>query len=312
MFYFLFFYSIFLVTNAYCSRSIPADLKSRVRVALQLEKSNVNICDSNTKSVPCPPSKYRSTSGECNNILNRGYGARGDIFLRLLEPSYADGRLQPRTSVGSHALPAPEFIIDELQKSVDESLQHPHITAMVPAWGQLLAYDLAEFSPLSGSMKCCKNKGKQTSIDEVEQCYVRAGPECKEYKRTVPSKEQGECEFKYRNQMNLASGFVDGSSLYGATDKEINSLRLFRGGKVDIRACPRCAEPGAVGSLHTLLLKEHNRIANVLSDINPLWSDATLFFEARRTLIAEIQHITYNEFLPIILGQQIVNKESLR
>lgn len=287
-------------------------MKSRVRVALQLEKSNVNLCDSKTKPIPCPPSKFRSPSGECNNILNRGHGARGDVFLRLLEPSYADGHIQPRTSVGSHALPAPDVVVDELQKSVDESLQHPHITAMVPAWGQLLAYDLAEFSPLSGSMRCCKSKGKHSTIDEVEQCYVRAGPKCKEYRRSVPAKEQGECEFKHRNQMNLASGFVDGSSLYGATEKEINSLRLFRGGKVDIRACPRCAETGAVGALHTLLLKEHNRIASILSDINPTWSDSILFFEARRVLIAEVQHITYNEFLPIILGQQIVNKESLR
>lgn len=304
--------SIFLVTNAYCSRSVPADLKSRVRLALKLEKTNVNTCDSNEKIAPCPPSKYRSATGECNNILNRGYGARGDAFLRLLEPSYADGRVQPRTSIGSHALPAAEFVVDELAKSTDESLLHPHITAMAPAWGQLLAYDLAEISPLSGSMKCCKNNGKHTTTEEIDHCYVRSGANCKEYKRSVPSVEQGKCELKHRNQMNLASGFIDGSGLYGTTDKEINSLRLFRGGKVDIRACPRCTESGAVGALHTILLREHNRVATVLSDKNPLWSDTVLFYEARRIVIAQIQHITYNEFLPIILGQQIANKESLR
>lgn len=291
---------------------MPTDLKSRVRTALKLEKSNLGTCDPNVKPTPCPPSKFRSPTGECNNVLNRGHGARGDIFLRLLEPSYADGRIQPRTSVGPHALPAADVVVDELQKSVDESSLHPHITAMVPAWGQLLTYDLAEFSPLVGNMRCCKNNGKYSTIDEVEQCYVRTGTDCKEYKRSVPSSEQGECEFKFRNQMNLASGFVDGSSLYGSNEKEINSLRLFRAGKVDIRACPRCTEKGAVGALHTLLLKEHNRVATVLSDKNPTWSDSTLFLEARRATVAEIQHITYNEFLPIILGQQIVNKESLR
>lgn len=244
--------------------------------------------------------------------MNRSYGARGDVFLRLLEPTYADGRTQPRTSIGSHALPAAEMVVNEMQKTVDSSILHPHITAMVPAWGQLLAYDMAEFSPLSGSLKCCKNNGKYLTTEEIEQCYVRSGPNCKEYKRSVPSVEQGQCDVKHRNQMNLASGFVDGSSLYGSTEKEINSLRLFRGGKVDIRACPRCSESGAVGALHTVLLKEHNRIAAVLSDKNPNWSDAVLFLEARRTLVAQIQHITYNEFLPIILGQQIVNKPSLR
>lgn len=305
-----FHFSIFLVTNAYCSRSLPSDLKSRVRFALKLEKSNINSCDLNAKTLPCPPSRFRSPTGECNNILNRSYGARGDIFLRLLEPSYADGRIQPRTSIGSHALPAAEFIVDEMEKSIDNSVLHPHITAMVPAWGQLLAYDMSEFA--SSSLKCCKNNGKFSTIDEIEQCYVRAGSHCKEYTRSLPSVEQGECEIKHRNQMNLVSGFVDGSSLYGSTEKEINSLRLFRSGKVDIRACSRCTESGAVGALHTILLREHNRIAVVLSDKNPTWSDAILFLEARRAVVAQIQHITYNEFLPIILGQQIVNKESLR
>lgn len=308
----LFLYSTFLVTDTFGSQSIPADLKSRVRLAFKLEKSNTNTCDGKVLPIPCPPSKYRSPTGECNNILNRNHGARGDVFLRLLEPSYADGRLQPRSTVGSHALPASDYIINELQKSVDPTALHPHITAMLPAWGQLLAYDVAEITPLTTNIKCCKNNGKHTSTDEIDQCYVRSGPNCLEYKRSVPSTEPGECEFKYRNQMNIASGFIDGSALYGATEKEIQSLRTFRLGKVDIRACPRCTESGAVGALHTLLLKEHNRIASILSDKNPSWSDTVLFLEARRAVVAEIQHITYKEFLPIILGQQISNQESLR
>lgn len=277
-----------------------------------MEKSNVNTCEPNGKLTPCPPSKYRSWTGECNNILNRNYGARGDIFLRLLEPDYADNRSRPRSSVGSHALPPANVVVDELQQSIDHTQLHPHITAMVPAWGQLLAYDLAEFSPLSSNLKCCKDSGKHTTTEEIEQCYVRSGENCLEYKRSVPSVESKSCQLKYRNQMNLASGFVDGSSLYGATEKEINSLRLFRFGKVDIRACSRCTEKGAVGALHTLFLKEHNRIAGILSDKNPTWGDSVLFFEARRAVIAELQHITYNEFLPIILGQQITNQESLK
>lgn len=301
-----------LVTQTFCSQSLPADLKTRVRNALKLERTSGKACESPAKSVVCPPSKYRSPTGECNSILNRSFGARGDVFLRLLEPSYADGRIQPRTSVGAHALPAADHVVDILQKSVDDNQHHPHITAMVPAWGQLIAYDLAEFSPLTGKLQCCRNSGRQSTVDEVDQCYVRQGANCLEYKRSVPAIEQGNCQFKHRNQMNVASGFLDGSSLYGDTEKEINSVRVFRGGRVDIRACPRCTESGAIGALHTLLLKEHNRIAGILSDKNPSWNDALLFLEARRALVAQIQHITYSEFLPIILGQQIVNKESLR
>ena len=57
-------------------------------------------------------------------------------------------------------------------------------------------------------------------------------------------------------------------------------------------------------ALHTVFAREHNRQAAVLSRMNPHWNDHVLYHEARRVVIAILQHITYNEFLPLILGNQ--------
>lgn len=230
--------------------------------------------------------------------------------MRMLTPNYADGRSSPRTSVGTHALPTPDLVVEQLQKFADKEATHPHITAMLPAWGQLIAHDLFQIVSPQSQLKCCDSNARYK--DDLVECYVQSGKDCKEYMRSVPSREFQNCKFEHREQMNAASGFIDGSGLYGTTEKESQALRTYSSGKVDVRACARCNEAGAIGALHIVLLKEHNRIADSLSKLNPEWSDTTLFLEAKRAVIAQIQHITFKEFLPIVLGQQVVTKEELR
>ena len=57
--------------------------------------------------------------------------------------------------------------------------------------------------------------------------------------------------------------------------------------------------------MHTLWLRQHNRIAEQLSQITD-WDAARIFQETRKIVGAQQQVITYDEFLPLILGEQTV------
>ena len=63
--------------------------------------------------------------------------------------------------------------------------------------------------------------------------------------------------------------------------------------------------------IHTLFAREHNRIADGLSKVNPHWNDETLFQESKHIMGALVQHITYNEFLPMVLGKEIMDRHGL-
>lgn len=66
-----------------------------------------------------------------------------------------------------------------------------------------------------------------------------------------------------------------------------------------------------LASLHTIWMREHNRLASQLALLNPSWNDEKLFQEARKIVAAMMQHITYSEWLPLILNKQHMNSLQL-
>lgn len=122
-----------------------------------------------------------------------------------------------------------------------------------------------------------------------------------------------------RQQINEQTPLIDASMVYGATPEETEHLRSHTGGlmKIDddgfllsdpdtmvLAGDKRAAEQPGLLSLHTLFVREHNRQAGIIAKQNPLMSDDKIFAEARKIVTAEIQAITYNEFLPVLLGNE--------
>ncbi|KAJ9573877.1 hypothetical protein L9F63_008737, partial [Diploptera punctata] len=246
----------------------------------------------------CPPSKYRSLDGSCNNVRHPEWGSRGTPFIRMLPPDYADGVSAPRWS---EHLPPPSKIIRGLS---DVKVQlHEHVTSLLAIWGQMVLRDLAVIKT-SESVNCCQNKHPECDQDD-------SGTICHNHMRSVPVLSE-ECQFEQREQMNMATSFLDGSDIYGSSQDDMESFQTLEGGQVTLDACKLCRETSGIGALYSAILREHNRIATQLSELNQHWDDQTLFQEARRIVIAEIQYITYNEFLPIVLGQVTMEAMELK
>lgn len=53
--------------------------------------------------------------------------------------------------------------------------------------------------------------------------------------------------------------------------------------------------------MHTTWLRRHNLIADALRTSSGITNDEVLFQEAKRIVVAELQHLTYTEFLPAVL-----------
>lgn len=61
--------------------------------------------------------------------------------------------------------------------------------------------------------------------------------------------------------------------------------------------------------MHTIWVREHNRVANELFKLyGASQSDEFYFQQARKIVISEMQHIIYNEYLPALIGNKLADQ----
>ncbi|KAL3041815.1 hypothetical protein OYC64_019902 [Pagothenia borchgrevinki] len=71
----------------------------------------------------------------------------------------------------------------------------------------------------------------------------------------------------------------------------------------------RVDENIALTSIHTLFMREHNRLARQLKRINPQWDSETLYQEARKIMGAYTQLFVFRDYLPHIVGPDIMRRQ---
>ena len=197
------------------------------------------------------------------------------------------------------------------------------------------------FSPI----ECCEQSGRRLptrpkhaqclpiSVPRDDPFYRQWNVSCMNFVRSIPAVDPL-CRPRPATQLNDITSWMDLSQVYGSDDQQSRRLRTSGGklltssgdllpreppantscnsGICFIAGDRRVNENTLLTLLHTVFMREHNRVADALGKRHPSWIDETLFQEARRIVIAEWQHIAYDEWLPTIVGFRYAREIKLR
>ncbi|MEL6479396.1 MAG: peroxidase family protein [Pseudomonadota bacterium] len=226
-------------------------------------------------------------------------------LIRLTEPNYADGLGEVRDGADAEQVAAQVFDQDG---SIPNDFD---LSALWIFWGQFLDHDLD---------LTLEQEGAEAELlkDEFPFSVTRSD---------FHIDEDG-----VRQQENFITPFIDGSNVYGSDQERQDALRTGEGGKLKTGAVGfdgvailpdgedvfgeagnatftagdiRATENPGLQSLHTLFVNEHNHWAEQLAKKNPEFTDEELFQNARVIVESLLQKITYEEFLPILLGDEL-------
>lgn len=271
-----------------------------------------------TSEDPLEPTEYRRIDGSGNHAVHPRLGAAGTILRRLLPDAYED---EVSTMAGS-GRPSPR----EISNAVCAQSQPPGnplgASDFLWQWGQFVDHDISLTTTLGQSAPITVPTGDPffdpfgTGVEEISfhrsQYHIGTG-----------------IDSKYpRQQMNMITHFIDASNVYGSDEARAIALRTNDGtGRLRISAnnlLPfntdgldnaggvgpefflagdvRANEQVGLTAMHTLFVREHNRLAQQIAAGDPALSGEEVYLRARRFVGALMQVITYNEFLPALLG----------
>ncbi|VDK18028.1 unnamed protein product [Anisakis simplex] len=271
----------------------------------------------------CYHKNYRTFDGSCNNLRDSLKGAAFTPFIRLLPPDY-DDRINAVSDSISRERPNPRFISRALLSSRRSIASRA--SSMLMQFGQFLSHDMSK-NKLDG--RCtCQGGSECISISLSEMDSRRHKSPCIPLKRSIRVCGTG-IHGVPRQQMNLNTAFIDASQVYGS---DAITQRKFRAGvrsglsmipiggrmfpPMDGRNTFNTGDDRSnlfvgLAALHTVFVRLHNKfvslqilsmIDSVLRTMNKKWDEDRLFQETRKVVGAIMQVITYQEFLPALLG----------
>lgn len=264
----------------------------------------------------------RTIDGSRNNKKDSEMGAAFTELRRFVNPDYSDsisalaGENRPSARAVSNAVSAQEGSIPNTLQASDFLWQ----------WGQFLDHDI----DLSEGADPAEPANIVVPLGDTFFDPDGTGDQVIGFNRSIYAESSGTSTDNPRQQLNEISGWIDASNVYGSDEERADALRTNDGtGKLktsDGNLLPfnteglpnagggsdtlflagdvRANEQVGLTAMHTLFVREHNRLAEEYAERNPEWDGERIYQKAREIVGAQMQVITYKEFLPALLGDR--------